>query len=331
MYSKLEVLLIGSTLIVMVSTFTETERSEFEKFKGKFKKKYKTPEKDIEAMTNFLKCSKKVAAHNSNESKTYKTAVYNHSDLSKEDFKKYMTGFKPDVNPDDVKITRKLKLSNGNEIIMKNFEEDNSVKNSYVKSSRNLKLTYAKNMNFTDKLSPVKDQGPCGSCWAFAATALLEFDFRKIGSKVLLSEQHLVDCLRPGKDGCDGASITGALHWTRYNGLAYEHAYPYKAKYDGCTRSIPKNQTYISPYCSCYSRNGNEDDLMMAMNKYKRPLGVAVQVVGTGFDLYKSGVFYSESCVNATKLDHAVVLVGYGNDEKFGDFWIVRNSWGRVS
>jgi len=180
-------------------------------------------------------------------------------------------------------------------------------------------------------VTPVKNQGQCGSCWSFSTTGALEGTyFNKYGTLLSFSEQQLVDCdtLRNGgKDhGCKGGLMDNAFSWISKNGgLCVETEYPYVS---GTTTTGGTCQTS----CSALSNSkvvdfvdvtpSSDDTMMSALSK--RPISIAIEADQKDFQLYKSGVF-TGTC--GTKLDHGVLLVGYGN-EFSDDFYLVKNSWG---
>ena len=175
-------------------------------------------------------------------------------------------------------------------------------------------------------VTPVKNQGQCGSCWAFSTTGSLEgATFLKTGKLVSLSEQELVDCDDNGDQGCNGGLMDNAFDWIEDNGgLDAESDYPYKAhkSFGGCNKKKEsKHIAKVSGHSDVPVKN--EDQLKLAVAK--QPVSVAIEADQSGFQLYESGVF-TGTC--GTQLDHGVLAVGYGTDDSGQDYWIVKNSWG---
>lgn len=175
-------------------------------------------------------------------------------------------------------------------------------------------------------VNSVKDQGQCGSCWAFSTIASLE-SIVAINTDILynLSEQQLVDCDR--KDhGCNGGLMDNAFTWIgKNNGVCTSESYPYVSgftqKATTCNQSckLVENTDIIS----YYDIIPNSDiEMMSALSQ--QPVSVAIEADQKDFQLYSSGVF-TGNC--GTKLDHGVALVGYGSLDNL-DYYILRNSWG---
>jgi len=170
-------------------------------------------------------------------------------------------------------------------------------------------------------VTPVKNQGQCGSCWAFSATGALEgANFIKSGKLVGLSEQQLVDCSGGyGNHGCNGGLMESAFKWVIANGgICAESAYAYTARDGTCKTGCQKVAT-----ASSYARvSATESALKTAVAN--GPVAVAIEADQMGFQFYSGGVF-DGAC--GTRLNHGVLAVGYGNDSG-KDYWLVKNSWG---
>ncbi|CAG5124515.1 unnamed protein product [Candidula unifasciata] len=175
-------------------------------------------------------------------------------------------------------------------------------------------------------VTPVKDQATCGSCWAFSVTGTVEgAHFIATGKLVNLSESQLVDCSRPfGTAGCSGGYPDDALRYIINNtGIDTEESYPYIDMEEKCQF----NRTSIGATIKSFKdvEHGSEDALQKAVAEIG-PVSVGIDASGDDFRFYAGGI-YNPSCCSTTELDHAVLAVGYGN-ENGTDYWIVKNSWG---
>lgn len=200
---------------------------------------------------------------------------------------------------------------------------------TFISSNETVSLPASVNWVEAGYVTPVKDQGQCGSCWSFSTTGALEGAYGiKYGKLISFSEQQLVDCdnlKNGGKDhGCNGGLMDNAFSWIhKNNGLCQESDYPYVSgdgKSGPCQTScsnIPnsKIQSYVDVL---------EGDSYFMTALAQQPLSIAIEADQRDFQLYKSGVF-TGTC--GTNLDHGVLAVGYGTDNG-KDYYLVKNSWG---
>ncbi|OQR94685.1 cysteine protease family C01A [Achlya hypogyna] len=178
-----------------------------------------------------------------------------------------------------------------------------------------------------DAVSPVKNQGKCGSCWTFSTTGCLEsHNLLTHGKRVLLSEQNLVDCAQAfDNHGCNGGLPSHAFEYIKYNGgLDTGAAYPYHAKDETCKYDPANIGVTVVDVVNITSRD--ETQLRTAVGTVG-PVSIAFQV-SNDFRFYKDGVYDSTECKSGeADVNHAVLAVGYNTTVDGAKYWIVKNSW----
>jgi C1A family cysteine protease len=171
-------------------------------------------------------------------------------------------------------------------------------------------------------VTPVKNQGQCGSCWAFSTTGSVE-GVNAINGKGLksLSEQQLVDCSGSyGNEGCNGGLMDDAFQYIAANGgLCSESSYPYTAADGTCKTSCTKVTTISS-----YQDVTPDNDSAFATAVAQQPVSIAIEADQSSFQFYSGGIL-TAAC--GTSLDHGVLCVGYGTDSGV-EYFKVKNSWG---
>jgi len=182
-------------------------------------------------------------------------------------------------------------------------------------------------------VSAVKDQGSCGSCWAFSATEGLEsaWFLAGKGSLPVLSEQQTVDCDTVDA-GCNGGDLPSAFDYMKKaGGVEAETSYPYTAKDGTCKFTASKvvaklaNYTYATP--ACFDSCNSQDETTLLNNlAVVGPSSICVNAADNWMT-YTSGIIKASCTHSYSVLNHCVQLVGY-NEDSTGKYWIVRNSWG---
>jgi cathepsin L len=258
-----------------------TSSSAFEEWKAKYGANWAAGEEEYRRVI-FERNVAEILRHNADASQTYKKGINQFTALTQEEFiNTYLTP-------------------------MKLFDAETVPSTEEVETPSNV------NIDWTQKngVSPVKNQGQCGSCWAFSATGVLESNARIHGSQVSLSEQQLVDCSGSyGNHGCNGGWPASALNYVKDHGIASESEYPYRAVNQNCQRN--GGNFHISSHSQAAGCNG----LSNAINS--KPISVTVDA--GNWSSYHSGVF--NNCGGS--INHAVLLVGATDA-----YWKIKNSWG---
>ncbi|XP_013415099.1 cathepsin L1-like [Lingula anatina] len=276
--------------------------SEWEMFKSVHKKHYINQEEELHRRQIWEDHVDLIAKHNREYDMglhTYTLGINEYADMSTEEFVQTMNGYV---------------MSNG-------------TSGSVFLAPSQVQVPDEVDWRKEGYVTEVKNQGHCGSCWAFSTTGSLEGQhFKKTGTLTSLSEQNLVDCSRKyGNMGCKGGLMDNGFKYIRdNNGIDTEASYPYTAK----TGLFCHFRTAsVGATCTGYTdiKRGSESDLQAAVATVG-PISVAIDAGHKSFQLYKRGV-YSERACSSKKLDHGVLVVGYGTDNG-QEYWLVKNSWG---
>jgi len=272
---------------------------EWTAFKTLFNRHFGSPEHERARYWIFKQNVENMKTHNA-KSSTYRMGVNEFSDLTADEFAEAHFGFsKPAEMWPGVKKLGTHRAKAG-EVL-------------------------ASSVDWTTKgaVTPVKNQGQCGSCWSFSTTGALEGAWElATGALVSVSEQQFVDCSKQNS-GCSGGLMDYAFSYAEGVSLCTEDSYSYTARdgschTGGCTVAIP--QGGVTGYHDV--AQNDENALMSAVTQ--QPVSVAIEADKSAFQSYTSGVLQG-NC--GTNLDHGVLCVGFGSDNGV-DYWKVKNSWG---
>jgi len=288
-------------------SFFEVVIEEWEHWKLQHGKNYTNPEEEKFRMKIFMENSKRISQHNSRfllGHHAYKLEMNHYGDLLPHEFTSVMNGYRMDL------------------------KREGGLKGAHYISPANVELPKNVDWRTQGAVTPVKNQGQCGSCWSFSTTGALEGQhFRKTGRLVSLSEQNLIDCSTSyGNHGCNGGLMDFAFAYIKDNGgIDTEESYPYEGEDDTCRYN--KRNRGATDIGFVDVPQGDEDALKAALATVG-PVSVAIDASQSSFQFYSEGVYDEPNC-SPMNLDHGVLAVGYGTDAKTGqDFWLVKNSWG---
>jgi len=297
---------------VNATTFKEVVLEEWEAWKTMHGKTYRNQNEDSFRMKVFMDNTAKIARHNTlahQGLKTYTMKSNEYSDLLHNEFVSIMNGYKQ----------------------KKQAQEHDGITQILP---ANVELPEEVDWRDRGAVTKVKNQGKCGSCWAFSTTGALEGQhFRKTGKLVSLSEQNLIDCSRSfGNFGCGGGLMDDGFSYVKENkGIDTEEGYPYIDGSHAATE-YPTHSCHFNPRKVGATDKGfvdikeMDEDALKAAVATIGPVAVAIDASQDDFMYYHQGLYDNSEC-SSTTLDHGVLVVGYGTSEE-GDYWLVKNSWG---
>jgi cathepsin L len=305
--AKTNMKVIVLTLAIAVAVYAlpvddDGSNMTWEEFKNMYNKKYMSQEEELTRMEIFESNKQYVKVHNMNKDKHgFDLAINEFCDMGGAEFAKLYNGY-----------LRHLRNTTRNNIRMISLNTPD--------------LPDTVDWRTKGVVTPIKNQGQCGSCWAFSTTGSLEGQHAlKTGTLVSLSEQQLVDCSGSyGNHGCEGGLMDYAFRYIEANkGDDTESSYPYVAHDERCHFKSAD----VGATCTGYKdvEHESESALQEAVANVG-PISVAIDAGHSSFQMYRRGVYYEPSC-SQTRLDHGVLAIGYG---VYGteDYWLVKNSWG---
>ncbi len=181
------------------------------------------------------------------------------------------------------------------------------------------------NVDWTKYYGSIKNQGNCGSCWAFSVSGSFEGIRNKVkSSKEPLSAQNLMDC-DTGSDGCGGGMFPSPFKYLKNKGITSDSQYPYKARQGSCHK--PKWTSMIDGWytCSSYGKTNPCNESKFASFLSNGPASVGVDAGSYSFQHYKTGIWSYSNCHDD---NHAIIAVGYDNRDSNNKIVKIRNSWG---
>ena len=272
----------------------------FSAFKAQYSKSYNSVDEHLYRFKVFQDNLELIESHNAKPNETYTLAANEFADLTFAEFKSKYLGYLP---------------------------SDPSVMAAKCEKNETRSINAPDQVNWSSagKVQDVKNQGNCGSCWAFSAIGAIESAWAikngDDGEIPNLSEQELVDCSNPyGNEGCNGGLMDTSFDYVFEHHINTSKDYPYAARNQPCqTSRLGEGKTTIE---GCVKANPTVDGLIEAISL--QPVSVAFHVTNT-FMFYHGGVYNPLWCWGEP--NHGVLAVGYDKTAAKPHF-IVKNSWG---
>ena len=272
------------------------EWKQFSDFRERFDKQYENLQELETRFQIFRENLRTIIMHNLDRTQNFTMGINQFTDLTHEEFKeKYVGGLKDELGSYSCK--------------------------TYSSSASGAPVSV--DWRSKGAVTSVKDQGQCGSCWTFSASAAIEGAWAiSKGQLIDLSEQQLVDCatgISYGSHGCNGGQMDGAFKYVIEHGQCSLASYPYTATDGNCHTC-----SAVARISSCSDVKPN-DQISLKGAVAQQPVSIAIEADTRYFQSYTGGVLTSTSC--GQNLDHGVTIVGYGSENGI-NYWLVKNSWG---
>ncbi|XP_052167407.1 ervatamin-B-like [Oryza glaberrima] len=298
----------------------------FQRWKAEYNRSYATPEEERRRLRVYARNVRYIEATNAAAGLAYELGETAYTDLTNDEFMAMYTAppLRSAADDDDDAATTTIITTRAGPV------DEHQQPEVYFNESAGAPASV--DWRASGAVTEVKDQGRCGSCWAFSTVAVVE-GIQKIkkGKLVSLSEQELVDC-DTLDSGCDGGVSYRALEWITANGgITTRDDYPYTgAAAAACDRA---KLSHHAATIAGLRRVATRSEASLQNAAAAQPVAVSIEAGGDNFQHYRKGV-YDGPC--GTRLNHGVTVVGYGQEEAPADggaagdkYWIIKNSWGK--
>lgn len=291
---------------------------DFGKFNLVYRKAYPSKTEKNYRLEVFKANQKIIRDHNSKQRKKFALAVNEYSDLTFDEFKAKFLG-------DDAPLVTDTNENNDRRLETQIPEISPQIRQlTPITTPFSWPVTAtAVDWRLKNAVTPIKNQGSCGSCWAFAEIAAVESAYAIFKETVLknLSEQELVDCQTLAA-GCSGGSPTDGFSYIQSKGISSETAYPYVTAKKVC--KVSKAGTGLNKITGYKSVPVGPDALAAVLRKTVTRNSLCVDAA---FQSYSSGVYNSPAICTSSN-GHAVNAIGFNFSNPANRYFIIKNSWG---